>query len=293
MKQTIKAFPPGPDKSIKRIYKSPSPLSLNKELRKKANDLGILKEIHFLKREGYCVLENVFSKNLVSQLRASILKLSNATKGDFKGLSASLLLGRDPIYEKIVTNKQLLTVVEFAVGKGALLSQLLGGIRPEGGGNFELHIDSAWTPAPLPKYPLFITACLPCENFTFEAGCTKVVPKSHYFRRQPSPKEVLKEENAVPIECPRGSLVFWLGSTWHGNYPRLIEGKRVVLHISFSRLMMRPVENYDHLNEKYLRNKPKELRIMLGREDFLGTTSKTSGGADRSKTVKTFNWSQS
>ena len=57
--------------------------------------------------------------------------------------------------------------------------------------------------------------------------------------------------------------------------------------------MMRPIENYDHLDEKYLRKKPKELRIMLGREDFLGTTSKTSGGADRSKTVKTFNWSQS
>ena len=64
MKQTIKEFPPGPDKSIKRIYKSPNPLSLNKELRKKANDLGILKEIYDLQKyqnyEGLQVINNFF-----------------------------------------------------------------------------------------------------------------------------------------------------------------------------------------------------------------------------------------
>ena len=96
-----------------------------------------------------------------------------------------MLLGRDPIFEQVVTNSKLLNIVEFAVGKGALLSQLLGGIRPQGGGNFDIHIDSAWTPAPLPDYPLMITACMPCEDFTLKAGPTKVIPKSHLHKRQP------------------------------------------------------------------------------------------------------------
>jgi len=66
-----------------------------------------------------------------------------------------------------------------------------------------------------------------------------------------------------------------------------------VLHISFSRLMMRTIENYDFLDEEWLRDKHPSIRTMLGRDDFLGTSTVTSGGTDRSKTIKTFNRSHS
>ena len=36
----------------------------------------------------------------------------------------------------------------------------------------------------------------------------------------------------------------WDGAVWHANWPRTIEGERVVSHISYSRLMMRPIEDY-------------------------------------------------
>lgn len=293
MKQKIKEFPPGPDKSQKRKYISPKPLSVSKSLAETSKELGTFKHFSFLKKEGYCIIENVFDDDFVAKIREKILSLARNSQGDFKNLSAAMLLGRDPIFEDVVTNLKLLSIVEFAVGKGALLSQLLGGIRPQGGGNFEIHIDSAWTPSPLPEYPLMITACMPCEDFTLEAGPTKVIPRSHLHRRQPYPDEIRKEDGAIPILCKKGSLVFWLGSTWHGNYPRVSQGKRVVLHISFSRLMMRPIENYDYLDEEWLKDKPKSIRTMLGREDFLGTSTEYSGGTDRSKTIKTFNQSLS
>ena len=293
MKEIIKEFPPGPDKSLKRKYISPEPLSISKSIHNSAEKLGLYDHLIFLRNEGYCIIENVFEDSFVAEIRKKIISLAEESEGDFKGLSAAMLLGRDPIFEEVVTNSKLLNVVEFAVGKGALLSQLLGGIRPQGGGNFDIHIDSAWTPAPLPDYPLMITACMPCEDFTLKAGPTKVIPKSHLHKRQPYKDEVKSEDGAIPILCKKGSLVFWLGSTWHGNYPRLKKGKRVVLHISFSRLMMRPIENYDHLNDSWLKGKPKSIKTMLGRDDFLGTSTKFSGGTDRSKTIKTFNRSHS
>ena len=293
MKELIKEFPPGPNKSQKRTYISPEPLSKSSAIRRSSKKLNIDMHLDFLKSEGYCILENVFDDAFTKKIRNKILLLSKESEGDFKGLSAAMLLGRDPIFEKVITNSKLLTVIEYAVGKGALLSQLLGGIRPKGAGNFEVHIDSAWTPAPLPEYPLMITACMPCDDFTLSAGPTKVIPKSHLARRQPLPEEIRSEKGAIPIICKKGSLVFWLGSTWHGNYPRTKNGKRVVLHISFSRLMMRTIENYDHLDESWLKNKNSKIRTMLGRDDFLGTSSKTSGGTDRSKTIKTFNISHS
>ena len=45
--------------------------------------------------------------------------------------------------------------------------------------------------------------------------------------------------------------------------------------------------------EEWLKDKPKSMRSMLGREDFLGTSTEYSGGTDRSKTIKTFNQSLS
>ena len=173
MKELIREFPPGPSKTEKRTYISPQPLSKSRSIKKSAKKLNIDHQLDALKREGYCILDNVFDDAFTKKIRDKIISLSNESAGDFKGLSAAMLLGRDPIFEKVVANPKLLTVVEYAVGKGALLSQLLGGIRPKGAGNFEIHIDSAWTPAPLPRYPLMITACMPCDDFfLLGEGCT-------------------------------------------------------------------------------------------------------------------------
>ena len=84
----------------------------------------------------------------------------------------------------------------------------------------------------------------------------------------------------------------WGGSIWHGNYPRQLDGDRVVLHITFGRLALRTVENYDHLDEKWLEGKADELSIMLGREDFLGSATIARGSADYSKIPRTFSWAR-
>ena len=89
------------------------------------------------------------------------------------------------------------------------------------------------------------------------------------------------------------SVTCWDGSVWHGNYPRQIDGARVVLHIPFSRLALRPVANYDFLDEALLEHQPEELRILLGREDFLGSSTIERGFADYTKIPKTFDWVRS
>ena len=55
---------------------------------------------------------------------------------------------------------------------------------------------------------------------------------------------------------------------------------------------MRPVENYDHQDEAWLEGKPRELRIMLGREDFLGTSTVERGFAAYTKIPTTFSWAK-
>jgi hypothetical protein len=100
--------------------------------------------------------------------------------------------------------------------------------------------------------------------------------------RFPNAEETQNEPGAVPIETSRGSLVCRDRSIWHGNYPQQIDGERVVLRITFGRLALHTVENYDHLDEVWLEGKPRELSVMLGREDFLGSTTIERGSADYS-----------
>ena len=83
--------------------------------------------------------------------------------------------------------------------------------------------------------------------------------------------------------------MFWNGSIRHGGGTRTIDGERVVAHITFSRLAMRPIENYDFPGEDWLEGKPYEMRVMLGREDFL---NKRGTMAEMDKIANTMNWSK-
>ena len=55
--------------------------------------------------------------------------------------------------------------------------------------------------------------------------------------------------------------------------PPTAAGERAVLHVTYSRLALRPIECYDYLGEDCLAGKPYEMRVLLGREDFLNTTT--------------------
>ena len=173
-----------------------------------------------------------------------------------------------------------------------MLSQLICSVRPKGAPKLTLHADQNWMPAPFPVHNYLLTMCWTMEEFTLDGGCTKVIPKTHLHRRHPNIEEIEQEAGAIPTECPVSSIACWDGSVWHGNYPRQLDGERVVLHITFSRLAMRPVENYDHLDEAWLEGKPHELSVMLGREDFLGSTTIARGFADYKKLPQTFAWAR-
>ena len=83
-------------------------------------------------------------------------------------------------------------------------------------------------------------------------------------------EEVAEKDGAIAIECPAGSAVVWDGSVWHGNWPRTIPGQRVVLHVSYTRLMMRPMESYPpEIEEQLIVEHGDGMAQLLGRHDFL------------------------
>jgi hypothetical protein len=264
------------------------PYAVPDDLAERIDALDLRGNVRDLVDDGYTIIQDPVAHALTDAVRAAVLRLSQETQGPIKGLSAALLLGRDPVFEQAVVAPKLLALVEFLLGRGAILSQLIGSVRRKGPHALALHADNSWFPAPFPAWEIMCTACWVTDLFTEAAGSTLVIPGSHKHKSHP-PRDVRRAlDGAIPIEAPKGSLILWDGSVWHGNYPRQLDGERVALHLTYTRLGLAPVEDYRHLDDAWLEGKPPELARLLGRDHFLGKTTIASGGATSALLRKTY-----
>ncbi|HJM59280.1 MAG TPA: hypothetical protein QGG52_02005, partial [SAR86 cluster bacterium] len=131
---------------------STQPFEFSKEFKNKLNSLDLSETVMDIKKNGYAVVDAGESKDFNKELRKVCIKLSKETEGSSRGYAASILLGRHPIFEKVVLNPKLLALAEVMCGKGALLSQLIASIRPQGSREIGLHADQNWFPAPFPVH---------------------------------------------------------------------------------------------------------------------------------------------
>lgn len=254
--------------------------SIPSDLRDRLDALDLWQNVRELEDNGYTVIQDPAAHALTDQVRAAILRLALESQGRNAGRRAGLLLGRDPVFAEAVVVPRLLALVEFLLGRGALLSQLIGTVRREDATGLGLHADNSWFPAPFPPWEIMCTACWVTDEFTKENGATLVIPQTHKNKCHP-PREIRKTlEGAVAIEAPAGSIALWDGSVWHGSYPRTKPGERVVLHMTYTRIGMQPIDNYDHLEDAWLAGKNPQLRGLLGRDLFFRSTTETNGSTD-------------
>ena len=287
---------------VTRLFETRQPFDLGDDLQRRVDENGVADTIAQLQADGYGYVRNAGTPAFNQRLRETILRISGENLPPDKregngqeavktsGGGANMLLHKDPIFEEVILNPKLLAVAEVMCGKGAMISQIAASVRPKGSPSIGLHADQNWTPAPFPVHNQLVTFCWACDAFNEANGSTKVVPKSHLERRHPTEQETKEEPGAIATECAPGDCVVWDGSTWHSNYPRSADGVRVVLHITYSRLALRPVECYDFLDDEWLRDKPFELRVLLGREDFLNT--REGAFHHGMKIQETMNWAK-
>lgn len=229
---------------------------------------GLEDNVREIAEQGYTVIQDPVAHALTDRVREAILRLARIPPGAAGG-GAHNMLDRDPIFADAICVPKLLTMVEHLLGRGAQIAQVVGSVKLKGSHPLHLHADNSWFPAPFPEWEIMCTACWVTDDFTQEGGATLIMPGTHKLKRHP-PRTVRKSlEGAVPIIAPKGSLCLWDGAVWHGNYPRKIDGERVVAHLSYVRLGFQTTENYDHLDDAWLEGKNPALPALLGRTHFL------------------------
>ena len=245
-------------------YDTNAPEIISEELRPVIEELGLIDACEHLAKEGWAVVEEAATPEFNDALRNKILE---QTGGEMGG--GNMQLRRDPIFAQAALNPKLMAMAEFSVGRGFLLSQFATSVSPQGSPGIGLHADANWMPAPLPEFNMLLTCCWATDEYTKKNGATLVIPGTKELRRHPTKEEAEAKEGAIAIECPAGSVAMWDGNTWHASWPRTSKGERVVSHITYTRLMCRPIEDYSSIADELIETHGDKMAQLLGRQDSL------------------------
>jgi len=104
-----------------------------------------------------------------------------------------------------------------------------------------LHCDQGGSPLPWGRTALTSNATWCLTDYTKEDGALAWVPGSHKSNMHPIGQRAT--HHAVAAEAPRGSVIIWPGSTWHGAYPKQTKGLRLSVVAYYRHMSVQPQEN--------------------------------------------------
>ena len=269
-----------------RYYDTLAPDAISDELSPVIDELGLRENCRELAEEGWTILRDVGGESFNKALRSELLRIAERSPISVGGQGGGgMLLTEGDVFAHAVLNPKLMAMAEFSVGRGFLISQVAGSVRTKGAPCIGLHAEHNWLPAPFPEHNMLLSAIWACDEFSKDGGATLIIPGSHRERRHPTLEEAMWNKGAIAVECPPDSVVLWDGNLWHSNWPKKTDGQRVVCHILYSRLSMRPIEDYGPWADELIEQHGAPMSQLMGREDFLSS----QGGPPSELVVQTFN----
>jgi len=279
---------------IARVANASAPENLDR-LCGPIRELGLESHVLELDAYGYTVVapEKVAAPEFVDRVRETVLRLveertgephsleRNGNPGKYEGqpqlpnqFLLYYLLFADPIFEEWLENPILQALVTYVMRDRAQLSSMTSFVKWKGPGygpTLGLHSDSPASPEGLlpTTHDAVCNGALVLTGYTREDGAIAMVPGSHRLSRQPKPGEGV--EDAVPIEAPVGSLIFWHGNTWHGAFPKTTDGLRLNLTTYFCNRHMKTQERYQgSVPPAMLARHGARFARLLGADDAYG-----------------------
>jgi ectoine hydroxylase-related dioxygenase (phytanoyl-CoA dioxygenase family) len=133
-----------------------------------------------------------------------------------------------------------------------------------------LHHDDAIYPVPRPHDEFVLNTMWALDDFTEANGATRIVPGSHrWMQEQPGDHTA-----TVAAEMEAGSVLFYLGSLWHGGGANTTDRPRLGVILEYVASWLRPQENHFlGVPTAIARQLPERLQELLGyniRPPFMG-----------------------
>ena len=125
-----------------------------------------------------------------------------------------------------------------------------------------LHRDDSIYPLRMPDVEWQFSALWALDDFTIENGATHVVPQSH---QMVDPTIVPASEESVQASMPKGSLLLYLGSVWHGGGANRSQRPRMGLINTYALGWLRQeVNQYLDIPPDVAARYPEHIRRLIG-----------------------------
>lgn len=197
-------------------------------------------------KDGYVVIPNAFTETQALEAIAEIDRLhGNAPKkgrdafDGFKTNRIFSLLGKTRVFDKFCVLPQVLAMNEYFLDDDYLIYIMETIVINPGERNQRLHHDDAVTRLPRPRPPVTAAIMVVLDDYTELNGATRIIPGSHKWGSDRIPEE----EEAVSAVCPRGSIVYFLGTTWHSGGANRSSMPRYAATIQYCQPYIRPLDN--------------------------------------------------
>lgn len=218
-----------------------------------------------LMRDGYVIIKDLISAKECAAIKSSGLPLlSHTGRNSFEGVQTQRVynvLSKTRTIDNLAEHPRVLGLLDRIFLPNYLLSQSqIINIQP-GEAPQALHYDDAFYRIPRPRPPLGFGTVWAIDDFTAENGSTVIVPGSHTWAADKLPKR----SDAIPAVMPAGSVVVFLGTTWHGGgHNQSSEARFAVTH-QYCEVYMRQQENYLlELSKSTVRALSPQMRSLVG-----------------------------
>jgi ectoine hydroxylase-related dioxygenase (phytanoyl-CoA dioxygenase family) len=229
-----------------------------------------------LAEHGYTILENVIEPELVDELEETLARLEeelNAVPAGnaFEGANTVRiynLLAHGKVFEEIPVHEKVLPVVEGVLDSGCLVSSLSSIAIDPGEIAQPIHADDQLIPIRKPHVATVCNTMWAITDFTEENGATRIIPGSHLRDRSP---KYMHPYDSIPAEMPRGSVLVWHGSLWHGGGANRSTKRRTGIAMNYCAGFMRQQENQQlGIPRETLRGFSPRLRELVGLSVYNG-----------------------
>jgi len=202
-----------------------------------------------LAENGAAIVDNLIGADAVDKVAEELRPWIEATRfgpDDFSGRRTKRtggLVGRSQGCRELVMNPLVLAttkkVLSHAMSFQLHLTQVIA-IDP-GQPAQPIHRDQwAFDFFPFPKgYEVQCNTLWAMTDFTERNGATRVVPGSNHF----DDKLQFREQDSVPAEMTKGSVLFYTGAVYHGGGANRSDATRVGINITYNVSWLRQEEN--------------------------------------------------